>query len=93
MFVLALGILGLVLVSQALKYHGRDVQILSIRVNSSSLLAVGAFILAILLILVLLDYFVFSNQLLGVPLALNSVSMMLQAYASRDATLHCNGLL
>lgn len=69
MFILALGILGLVLVSQGLKYHGRDVQILFIRVKSSSLLTVGALILAILLILVLLDYFVTSNQLLGVDFA------------------------
>ena len=64
-FVLALVILGLVLVSQSLKYHGRDVQIWFIRVNSNSLLALGALILAILLILVLLDFFVTSNQLLG----------------------------
>jgi hypothetical protein len=94
MFILALGILGLVLVSQALKYHGRDVEILFIRVNSNSLVAVGALILAFLLILVLLDYFVMSNQLLGLPLAfLNSKSMMLLACASSDATVHCNGLL
>jgi hypothetical protein len=66
MLILALGILGLVLVSQGLKYHGRDVQILTIRVKSSSLLAVGALILIILLTLILLDYFIMSNQLLGV---------------------------
>lgn len=69
MFVLALGILGLVMVSQALKYHGRDVEIWFIRVNSNSLLALGALILAILLILVLLDYFVTANQLLGADFA------------------------
>lgn len=68
MFILALGILGLVLVSQALKYHGRDVQILFIRVNSSSLLALGALILAFLLILVLLDYFASSSLLESISL-------------------------
>ena len=57
MFELTLAILGLVLINQGLRYHGQDIHLSFIRVRATFVLAVGAFILAGLLLLVFMDYF------------------------------------
>jgi hypothetical protein len=57
MFELTLAILGLVLITQGLKYHGQDIHLSFIRVRATIVLAVGAFLLTGFLLLVFMEYF------------------------------------